>query len=114
VLRGGRNHGFAISAASLRHSSLSCSSFESSTTGTGPAHADKRYKNREIQNFLDIFNILHENVRCSYSSPNCNRMVRRAAQVAQAREADQGLQLPWENLKEMVSINLNLFEYYIF
>jgi len=41
-------------------------------------------------------------------------MVRRAAQVAQAREADQGLQLPWENLKEMVSINLNLFEYYIF
>lgn len=51
MLRGGRNHGFAISAASLRHSSLSCSSFETSTTGTDPAHADKRYKNREIQIF---------------------------------------------------------------
>jgi hypothetical protein len=51
VLKGGRNHGFAISAASLRHSSLSCTSFESSTTGTGPEHADERYKNREMQIF---------------------------------------------------------------
>jgi hypothetical protein len=47
-------------------------------------------------------------------SPDCNKMVRRAAQVAQAREGDKGLQLSWENLKESVSINLNLLEHYIF
>lgn len=34
--------------------------------------------------------------------------------MAQAREGDKSLQLSWENLKERVSANLNLFEYYIF
>lgn len=34
--------------------------------------------------------------------------------MAQTREGDKGLQLSWENPKERVSINLNLFEYYIF